>query len=98
VLEPVDVVDDVAAGGEYSARLPCPGRARREGVVGVPDDPARSAEAPMSCSANHLPAIRLPSQNSLTRGSSSTLLSQAEPESPASIGSQIANTFNFAFG
>jgi len=27
-----------------------------------------------------------------------TLLSQAEPESPASIGSQIANTFNFAFG
>src|SRR3954454_18457820 len=45
VLEAGDVVDDVAARGERLAWFACPGGVAREGVVGVPDDRARAAEA-----------------------------------------------------
>src|SRR5436309_1575544 len=44
-VEPRDVVDDVAARREHDGRRAHPGRAAREGVVGVPGDPARTTYA-----------------------------------------------------
>src|SRR5262249_62130643 len=45
LVEPVGVVDDVAAAREQAARLPPPAGVLAEGEVGVPDDVAGCAKA-----------------------------------------------------
>jgi len=45
LLEPVGVVDDVAAGREQAGRFSLPACVSGEGEVGVPDDVPGAAEA-----------------------------------------------------